>query len=804
MNIKVSMNMLPDLLASSALLTLSIYHLMIYWGRRKDAEEKYNLYFAIFVLSAALLLIALYFQPQYFLYAYKPSFLNVINIEMFAVWCLFYSGIKFFNLLLKVPVKYNKYFYILLLTISLNLLSTFFSNFISLVFYYKYILGPLLLCVAVNIVIIYIIYGFWIYREKLYKNNFVLIIFFGFVLVTLNIFIYRAIELNNIPRLLIPNHYFTAVMLYIFAYALSVKFNKEHQELKDLKIDLEKKVRERTEDLRLANQILENKNAEIENQKEEIISINKELSLRAEELRELDSVKSRFFTNISHEFRTPLTLIIGPLESLIQKSNSKESIYEYELMLKQAKRLLSLINQLLELSKLQKSMLKLQLAFENLNTFIGLLVSAYLSFAEELNVKLNFIDEFPNQHIWFDNDKLEKIITNLITNALKFTKSGGQVDVILRISANKDFLEIVVHDNGIGIEQEQLNHIFDPFYQANSSHEKKIEGTGIGLALVKELTHLHRGEIKVNSTISKGSEFIISIPVNKSAYIENDFIIQPVEHTISKDVIYHERNNNYIQSTEINNKGKSIILLVDDNAEIRNFIHSNINKEYQVIEAVNGSEGLAEASENIPDLIIADIMMPVMNGLELTRLLKNNELTSHIPVILLTAKASDSSKLEGLETQADDYITKPFNTNELKARIRNLILNRKKLQEKYSKNIVVNPSDIEVVSIDERFLQKALCIVENNIGEPGYSIEKFSKDLNMSRTQVHRKLNALTGQSASEFIRSLRLKRAAQLLKQKSGTVSEIAFLTGFNNLSYFTKSFKEQFGIAPSEYKMN
>jgi DNA-binding response OmpR family regulator len=254
-------------------------------------------------------------------------------------------------------------------------------------------------------------------------------------------------------------------------------------------------------------------------------------------------------------------------------------------------------------------------------------------------------------------------------------------------------------------------------------------------------------------------------------------------------------------SQELISKDKTLILLVDDNTDMRNFIAKNLT-EYQTIQATNGSEGYDLAIKNIPDLIVADIMMPNMNGIELTRLLKNTELTSHIPVILLTAKASSASKLEGFETEADDYMVKPFNMIELKTRIRNLLHIRQKLREKYSKKFIVNPSNVMVDSIDERFMQKALEVVEKNIGEPDFNISVFSNELNMSRTQVYRKLTALTGQSATEFIRTIRLKRAAQMLQKNSGSVSEIAFANGFNNMSYFTKAFKEVFGVSPSEYR--
>ena len=791
----ILLNLLPDLLATAALFTLSIYHLMIYWGRKKDVEEKYNLYFAIFIVAVSLFIVAPYFHAQNIFHSVKPAWLLVINIEALLMVGLFFSGLKFLNCLLKVPQSLSNYFYFTYITIPINFLLTLTSNFISLEFYFFNILKYVLGIIVINVVLVYSVYGIWIYRQRLYKKGFFIILYLGFILLTANILIYRSIELLNIPTILTFNHYLSAIILYVFAYALSVKFNIEYFELKELKINLETKVIERTEDLRKANTLLEERNSEIEKQKEEIVTINDQLMDRAKKLSELDEAKSRFFTGISHEFRTPLTLIIGPLETLLPHTKDEKIKAEYNLMLRQAKRLLELINQLLELSKLQKGMMVLNIAQGNFNRFIRTIVSAYSSLANELGIQLYFLEEIKEVTYDFDKDKIEKIVTNLITNALKFTPRGGEVEIILSQSQDHRFIEVIVRDSGIGIEDIKLKNIFNPFYQIDHTVKHGFEGSGIGLALVKELVELHRGSITVQSKVNNGTVFKVQLP------LEN-ILHQSIEKGI-KEVLNEENlivfNEEF--SFKKNPSGKTIILLVEDNADMRYFIQSNLPQEYNVVEAKNGQEGLDRANELMPDLIITDIMMPVMNGLEMTQKLKLDERISHIPVIILTAKASPESKIEGLQTLADDYITKPFSVAELTIRIQNLIATRKRLKEKFSKSIIINPSEIVTTSIDENFLQKALRAVERNMDASEFNAELFCEEIGMSRAHVHRKLKALTDQSATQFIRCIRLKRAAQLLKQKSGSVSEIAYKTGFNNLSYFTRSFKEEFGVLPSEY---
>jgi signal transduction histidine kinase/DNA-binding response OmpR family regulator len=555
---------------------------------------------------------------------------------------------------------------------------------------------------------------------------------------------------------------------------------------------------------RNANKALEIKNNEIEAQKQLIVEINDKLSIQASELKKLDEAKSRFFTNISHEFRTPLTLIIGPLEVLLPQTADEKIKAEYKIMLRQAKRLLTLVNQLLELSKLEKGLMRLSLSNDDFNRFIRTITTSFTSLATEMKISLAFEGPDIELLIWFDKDKVEKIVTNIITNAFKFTSPGGRIEVILRDEEKTEqFVEIVIRDTGAGIDPEHLEHIFDPFYQASSAVNTRFEGTGVGLALVNEFVNLHHATISVQSKLGSGSEFIVQFPVDKTVYNKDEFVTEENEFEMIKTYNNIEpiSKSSAKEQTKKISKEQTIILLVEDNEDMRKYISQNLPEEFQIVEAIDGVEGIEKANEITPDLIIADIMMPRMDGLEMVTILKKDERTSHIPVIFLTAKASDQSKFEGLETHADDYLTKPFSIRELTLRIQNFIFNRQKTREKFEKNISVVPSEIASNSVDEQFLSKALQIIENNMSDFEYNAEQFSQDIGMSRSTLHRKLIALTDKPATEFIRTIRLKRAAQLLSKNSASVSEIAYQTGFGNLSYFTKCFKEQFGKTPSEY---
>jgi len=531
--------------------------------------------------------------------------------------------------------------------------------------------------------------------------------------------------------------------------------------------------------------------------------------VETEKLKEIDKMKSRFFASISHEFRTPLTLIMGPIQQLLSekfKGNIKE---QYQLILRNSSRLMQLINQLLDISKLEAGKMNLHTKKENIITLLKGLTTSFESLAKQKNIELIFQSEENETLIYYDSDKLEKIFTNLLSNALKFTPQGGKVHVTIKFSKtipkskNEDnFILITVADTGPGISPEIKDKIFDRFFQIENSYKEENIGSGIGLALTKELVELHHGSISVESIPGKGSTFFVKLPVGK-LHLKPEEIVNELQNEISSEFDMQQSINSDIEIADkvSSQKDENIILVVEDNPDMQCFICNQIDHEFQTFTAIHGKEGFTKASECIPDLIITDVMMPEMDGYEFCKKIKMDERTSHIPVIMLTAKALSENKVEGLETGADDYLVKPFDAKELNVRIKNLINQRKKLRERFGKEIKLQPKDITITSTDEKFMQRVMDIVEINISNPDFSVNMLINEIGLSRMQLHRKLRSLTDQSTNEFIRTIRLKRAALLLKKHSGNISEIAYEVGFNNPAYFSECFKKQFGVLPSDY---
>ncbi|MFC2083755.1 two-component regulator propeller domain-containing protein [Bacteroidota bacterium] len=528
-------------------------------------------------------------------------------------------------------------------------------------------------------------------------------------------------------------------------------------------------------------------------------------NIETEKYREIDRMKSTFFTNISHEFRTPLTLILGPIKYIIKETSKNDIKKQAGIIKRNASRLLDLINQLLDLSKLDAGKLKLHASYGNLVTLVKRQTMLFESLANRKNIALKVIWEKEQMQIYFDKEKMEKILTNLLSNAFKFTSEGGAIVVELK-ETTENSVELKIKDTGIGIPQEEIPRLFDRFYQVDLSPSREHSGTGIGLALTKELVELHHGSITVNSRIDEGTEFIIELPLGKE-HLETDEIVEIIDQP-KKEIIESEEEQSLTETiprTEISNDfddDKMVLLVVEDNRDVREFIKESLGDEYNVEEAENGEEGVKKALEIIPDLIISDLMMPKMDGNKLTSVLKNDEKTSHIPIIILTAKSEQKSKLEGLTLGADDYLTKPFDTDELLVRINNLIDIRRKLQEKYQRAEFL-PSEADkkkLVSIDEQFMRRVMEVINEHIAEENFSIEEFGVEIGMSRMQLHRKLKALTGNSAGKFVRLIRLEKALKLIKKKTGTISEIAYSVGFGSPTYFTRCFKEEYGYPPSE----
>ncbi len=534
------------------------------------------------------------------------------------------------------------------------------------------------------------------------------------------------------------------------------------------------------------------------------------------EREETDKMKSRFFANISHEFRTPLTLILGPAEKII--SDTSEDIKKDANIIKRnSRRLLQLINQLLYLSKLEAGKLRLEASKGNIVSFVKGVALSFESLSESRDITLELMPEKEYIELYFDRDKMMKILTNIISNAFKFILNEGRITISVKEIENH-FVEIVIRDTGIGIAKEEIPKLFDRFYQVDSSHTREYEGTGIGLALTKELVELHHGKIDVESIkaddreeIRGWTEFKLQFLLGRE-HLLKDEVVNPDE-TVNEFRINNSDNKLIEDSNQIINKNlriddidgesdKTIILVVEDNYDMRTYIKESFNPDYIIEEAINGEQGVRKAEKIIPDLIVSDMMMPKMDGNELVRILKNDERTSHVPIILLTAKAGYEDKLEGLETGADDYLTKPFDIKELQIRVRNLINIRKKLQEKFSKIEFKPVKDKKLNSLDEKFMTRVNEIIEKHITEEEFTIEDFGKELGMSRMQIHRKLKGLTGKSASRYIRSFRLERAKQMLSKSGQNISEIAYSLGFGSPAYFTRCFKEEFGHPPSELK--
>lgn len=542
----------------------------------------------------------------------------------------------------------------------------------------------------------------------------------------------------------------------------------------------------------------------IEKAKNKIEITLNELKIAQAKLQELDKLKSQFFANISHEFRTPLTLIMGEIENVIASNIHSSDKKKLEIANRNANKLLVLINQLLELSKIDAGHLELENKKGNLVTFLKNIFFSFESLSSSKNILLRFNSDTENITVAFDHEKMETIFYNLLSNAFKFTEGPGEVSLSVKKIESKK-IEIILKDTGIGIPQEQVPNIFNRFFQSDSSIIRKHEGTGIGLALVKELVELHQGEISVSSRENEGTEFRILLPLSleqKKSILSEDTKVQIIEektphNTKAQSAIQPMLTENF----EPGNHKKNI-LIVEDNIEVREYINEQLRNSFRIKEAQNGEEGLLAAKDQLPDLIITDVMMPHMDGYEFCREIRNDEKTSHIPIVMLTAKAGFDDKISGLETGIDAFLTKPFRAKELKIRVKNLIAQREQLRKRFSNSTVIRPTEVSAISTDQSFLKKTLAVIEKNFHDENFSVEQLASKINMSVSQLNRKLNALIDQPAGQLIRSLRLQRAADLLKQKSGSVSEICYNLGFSNLSYFSRAFRKQFGRTPTEYK--
>lgn len=510
---------------------------------------------------------------------------------------------------------------------------------------------------------------------------------------------------------------------------------------------------------------------------------------RAKQLMDLERAKSRFFANISHEFRTPLTLILGPVEKLLERSPDEFTTEQLKLIRRNSKRLLQLIDQLLELSKLENERIEIQAQKTDLGKFCTHVIESFQPLAEYKNLKLEFHQEGSPVGV-IDRDKIEKVLFNLLSNAFKFTPAEGTV--VLRLEDHGETASIKVKDSGIGVPPEDLPHLFDRFYQGEDG--QRVRGTGIGLALTQEYVDLHNGTIVVESQEGSGTTFQISLPLAQPKWDSNG---ESAEYEVKHLELEEEDVRDRIPNPELNleeAQDKPLLLLVEDDNELRRYSRSILEAEYTMIEAVNGEEGVLLATNYIPDVIITDVMMPKKSGAKLCQELKANELTNHIPIIMLTAKSSEEAKISGLEHGADDYLLKPFNAQEVLLKSKNVL----RLRD----NIIKREKGDVRPSINDKLITQFFDYLDQKFANPDLGVNDFCDQLGVSRSQLHRKLTALTGESVNKWIRTIRIGRAKKLLENQDLQISEVCYETGFNNPSYFSKCFQEDVGLLPADFQ--
>lgn len=525
---------------------------------------------------------------------------------------------------------------------------------------------------------------------------------------------------------------------------------------------------------------------------------------------EINQSKMQFFTNISHEIRTPLTMLLAPLEKLINSDLSETQKKYLNYIFRNTKRLERMVNQLLELQKIENVELRLHARKIELVCFVKEIIQLFEETAIDQKINISFEPCCDELFVWIDPEKMDKILFNLISNAIRYTPAEGLITITLKVDEKESmpghgWFSISVSDTGKGIHAEHIGKIFDRFYQVESKEKGINIGTGIGLHLARELVKIHHGSIDVKSREGFGSTFTVQLPLGKLHLTEKELAkegaIDAFYRHLEKPSLLISEVNTEDTGEEEENSAQNVILLVEDDLDILNYLHDELSADYQVIKANNGNDGWKLAFEKVPNLIICDIMMPGIDGLELCKRIKSTIETSHIPVIMLTAKTSVENEIEGLELGADEYLHKPFHPAVLKLKVDKIIESRELLKQQFAQNTSFVAKEMTVTSADELFLQKAIDYVKDNLADTDLNIEKLGKVLNISRVHLYRKLKAITNQNPTEFIRTIRLKQAAYLLSKDKLNVSEIAYMVGFNSHQYFTNSFQKYFNMSPTEY---
>ncbi|PCH71369.1 MAG: hypothetical protein COC06_01670 [Bacteroidales bacterium] len=633
--------------------------------------------------------------------------------------------------------------------------------------------------------------------------------------------------------------WFKVLMVSLILLTVYAVFYFRLRGIKRKKLELEKQVKEKIQEISIQktrieenneeltkqnkkvsyqNKRIEIKNEELENKNEHILEQRDELLRMAEQVREANHAKLKFFTNISHEFRMPLTLILGPVQQLLF-SEGKDSIVErmqkFKIIQGNANKLLYLVNQIMDFRKVENEKMKLGVAKDNIVNFVEQIAVLFNDLAQTKKIKYQFISEKKKINLYFDPEKMEKIIFNLLSNAFKFTPKHGRISITIaqidrgqnynHESNEKQWISISVGDSGKGILKAELPNIFKRFYQLDNSESSYVSGSGIGLALVKEFIDLHHGYIEVKSRRGGGSKFKVFLPIGKSHFSDEELVKKEgTDYQLHNELLtsnLREYQSVKVGSTEIQKSKEATILVVEDNKDLRDYIVDILSEKYKMFEVENGTAGFELAVKFLPDLIVSDVMMPGLNGFELCRKIKSDLKTSHIPVVLLTALSSVEKNITGLEAGADAYISKPFDPFYFEITIQSLLKSREMLKEKFSKGLAMEPVDMTKSSADHTFLEKTIQVVEKAINDSEFGIEAFCANMDVNQAQLYRKLKTLTGLSINEFIRNLRLKKGAELLLKGEMNINEVAFEVGFNDPNYFSKCFLKQYNQTPSDF---
>ncbi len=545
----------------------------------------------------------------------------------------------------------------------------------------------------------------------------------------------------------------------------------------------------------LANLALIKKNEEVTEKQIEILNM-------AEELKFATNAKVNFFTNISHELRTPLTLVIGVTDELME-SKAGKTLNQPQLkqIQKNSSRLLRLINQLMDFRKVESNKMKVLASKNNIVAFISNISSSFSSIANQRNINFQVISKTDTIMVWFDPDKIDKVVFNLLSNAFKYTPDGGSIIISILEDNFENVVKINVEDSGIGIAEEEYEKIFEPFYQTQNSH---FSGTGLGLSLSKSLMELNGGTITLQSLKDKGTRFTLTLPLGR-AHFTDDQIGEQENYMISQDAIYDESLDYQLGSMEdreLKPTSTYSILVVEDNIDIQKFLKRNLMHSYQVSQAYTGVEAVASATDHIPDLVICDLTLPGIDGIDVIKALKNDIRTSHIPIIILTSRVTINQQIEGTSAGADAFIIKPFNIHLLEATIKNLIHNRILLKEGHNSNVLVSNDFMQINSIDKDFIQKINGYIDIHFTDPQFQVNDLCKEVNLSRSQLYRKTKSLLGENISDYIQNKRLDTAEKMLTTSDLLISEIAYASGFSSPDYFSTVFKHKYNMSPSQFR--